>query len=449
MAKVLDWRVLEPADYIESKDKIIQHLTTASQHSSKIKLNTDSSFSEIEQEARRLALTGQIDERDDDFILMMMLAAAGGVEAVAYFPIQVLDELRGKSFRPESCDIEDLMASWDCHLRGRAMGSSCDQARHQKTLGSGNEAELLTELENGAPISASSVSGTAQILVTQASDVKVRLSSTYQALKHPLPFGGAKRPLDVGEQLLAEFPQMADQLQYLMSSLSLMAVSGQSCLTMDPILVTGRAGVGKTYFAKMLATLLQLPFHVHSVGGNSDNRSLKGTSMGWSTAEPCLPVRVIAQQKCPNPVIIIDEVEKASRGSMNGDVQETLLGFLEKETSEAYFDEGLGCTVNLSFVNWILTSNSSDKLTPQVRSRCQILNWQPPRPENVETLLWALQRKIAADAGLPLALIEPFPADTIAMLRGFYKNRGSIRCLRHVVGKLMLRDLTHPGRQLH
>jgi|GEM_PF-2034910 len=449
MACVTDWRVLEPADYPKLKDEIIKYLTTVSQHSSKIKLNTDSSFSEIEQEARRLALSGQIDERDDDFILMMMLAAAGGIKAVAYFPIQVLDELRRESLWPESCDIEDLMGSWDCHLRGRAMGSSRDQASQQKTLDSGNEAEILADLENGAPISTSSVSGMAQILVTQASDVKIRLSPTYQALKHPLPFGGAKRLLGVGEQLLAEFPQMAGQLQHLISSLAFMGTSGHSCPTIDPILVSGRAGAGKTYFAKRLATLLELPYHLHSVGGNSDNRSLKGTSMGWSTAEPCLPVRVIAQQKCPNPVIIIDEVEKASRGSMNGDVQETLLGFMEKETSRAYFDEGLGCTVNLSFVNWILTSNSSDKLTPQVRSRCQILNWLPPGPEHVENLVWVLQQKFAAEAGLPVAFIEPFPPNTIAMLRAFHKKSGNIRTLRHAVGKLMLRDLTHPGRQLH
>lgn len=117
MAYVPNWRVQGPQDLLNSKDEIIEYLTTASPHSSQIKLNTDSSFHDIEQEARRLALKGLIDERDDDFILMMMLAAAGGVEAVAYFPIQVLDEERKRQTHlMDICEAEALMKEWGHHL---------------------------------------------------------------------------------------------------------------------------------------------------------------------------------------------------------------------------------------------------------------------------------------------------------------------------------------------
>jgi hypothetical protein len=62
----------------------------------------------------------------------------------------------------------------------------------------------------------------------------------------------------------------------------------------------------------------------------SDNRLLEGTARGWRDAQPSWPLLVMQQSNSANPLLLVDEIDKAI-ASRNGDVKATLLAMLEAE----------------------------------------------------------------------------------------------------------------------
>ena len=55
----------------------------------------------------------------------------------------------------------------------------------------------------------------------------------------------------------------------------------------------------------------------------------------WYSAEPCHPFLAVAQGKSANPMVLIDEIEKAATRSDYGRLWDCLLGFLEPSLPNA------------------------------------------------------------------------------------------------------------------
>src|SRR3546814_11893923 len=113
------------------------------------------------------------------------------------------------------------------------------------------------------------------------------------------------------------------------------------CSRFRPCLVVGPPGCGKTRLARRIGQLTGTGSNLLSVGGSSDNRMLQGTARGWSTAEPSFPLLAIMRSEIANPLLIVDEIDKAVATSHNGSVANTLLGMLAPETAPRWPDHGL------------------------------------------------------------------------------------------------------------
>jgi ATP-dependent Lon protease len=90
-----------------------------------------------------------------------------------------------------------------------------------------------------------------------------------------------------------------------------------------------------------------------------------GTDRRWDSAEPCHAFLAIAQGKIANPLVLIDEIEKAATRTDYGRLWDCLLGFLEPETNARYPDPALQTNLDLSQVSYVATANSVD---PQAES---------------------------------------------------------------------------------
>ena len=183
----------------------------------------------------------------------------------------------------------------------------------------------------------------------------------YQPLSAPMPLRPV--PRDAGRRLgaLAEAaPAFAAPIAEIRRTLALAAHAGRLSPRLRPLLLVGAPGIGKTWFARRLAQALDLPFAGLNLGGATDNRCLQGTARGWSAATPAWPIAEMARLCVPNPLLFLDEVDKAGgQRENNGRAHDTLLAMIEPESAACWFDECLRTAADLRNVLWIMAANET------------------------------------------------------------------------------------------
>ncbi|MGI6423277.1 MAG: AAA family ATPase [Candidatus Dojkabacteria bacterium] len=142
------------------------------------------------------------------------------------------------------------------------------------------------------------------------------------------------------------------------------------------LLFLGLQGVGKTSIAKSIAQAMGRKFARVSLGAIGDVRTLRGTPRHEIDAEPGQIIKALVRTQSMNPVILIDEIEKASGnvGLLN-DVMAALLEILDPEQNSAFVDHYLDYPVNLSQVFFICTANNLGGLSAALLDRVEMIRF--------------------------------------------------------------------------
>ncbi|MBL8806180.1 MAG: AAA family ATPase [Rhodospirillales bacterium] len=235
----------------------------------------------------------------------------------------------------------------------------------------------------------------------------------FRILADPLPLWRSPVPPAVLAGVLeAEFPHLSGVVDEVARF-----IAGGAAASMRPILLIGLPGIGKDSLLRRAAELVKRPLGELDLAGTSDNRILRGTAKGWSSAHPSFPTTLCAQHQCPNPIVQLSELDRAGGNRRHGQVHEALLSLCEPTTRRRWFDEGLGTEVDLSDVAFAFTSNSTDDTPRPLLSRLRVFHLEPPGPEHVAAILQQAQRRFAAESNLPIESLPEFAPEVIDRLK--------------------------------
>lgn len=248
---------------------------------------------------------------------------------------------------------------------------------------------------------------------------------------------------DAIERLCLRFPNFAVPLDFLASDAALSNLCPKPVAELPPILLIGSGGVGKTAVARAIAEALGVPLTEISLGGVSGGFVLSGLDVGYSTGKPGRVFETLAMGEYANPVIVLDELDKASTDPRYP-VTSVLYTLLERLTARTFEDEAIGLKIDASKVQWIATANYEDAIEPALRSRFQV--FEVPLPTSDETV--QIARHIYSDtvaaapwgrlfpAVIEEAVLERFaelpPRDTKKILRAAF-GRAARAGRRHLV----------------
>lgn len=211
------------------------------------------------------------------------------------------------------------------------------------------------------------------------------------------------------DPLYEDCPNFTEVLDDLSRYLGL-ALAGGSNINVMPVLLLGDPGVGKTHFGKRLASVLGTEFEFISMNALSAGFVITGSSSSWKGAKCGKVAERLVRGKFANPVVLLDEVEKAT-GSTQSDPMAALYQLLEPETSRAFHDEFIDVDLDASQVFWVLTANSLEGIPPALLSRMAVYEVPTPTPEQAAGI--ARRVYLALLKELKLKDFEPTLADAV------------------------------------
>lgn len=182
--------------------------------------------------------------------------------------------------------------------------------------------------------------------------------------------------IDALDALREDCPNFDEVLDDLARYLRL-AHAGNRGFNLMPILLLGGPGVGKTHFAKRLARAMGTEFELISMNALSAGFVITGSSASWRGAKCGKVAERLVRGQFANPVVVLDEVEKAT-GSSQSDPLAALYQLLEPETAQAFRDEFIDVEIDASQICWVLTANSTEGIPAPLLNRMAV--YEVPAP---------------------------------------------------------------------
>jgi len=220
------------------------------------------------------------------------------------------------------------------------------------------------------------------------------LKSTYEKM---LKAGGTRLAVKLSgvpamESLYGEMPNFTEVLDDIRKHIALCASSNDP-LELPPMLLLGEPGIGKTHFGRRIAQLLATGFGFVSMSSMTAGWILSGASSQWKNAKPGKVFDTFLHGTYANPVMVVDEVDKAG-GDSQYDPLGALYSLLEHDTASRFIDEFIEIPIDASGVVWIATANDASRIPEPILNRMNVYEVQPPDEDGARRIAQSIYTEI-------------------------------------------------------
>jgi ATP-dependent Lon protease len=163
-------------------------------------------------------------------------------------------------------------------------------------------------------------------------------------------------------------------LEYL-ATMILMQKRGQDSISKAPILLlVGLQGVGKTTLAYSIAEALNRKFMRIAMGAIGSVLEIRGKTKAFPEAEPGQIIKALIRSGVTNPVILLDEIDKASgQEGLRSDVMAVLLEILDPKQNIEFRDHYIDYPIDLSQVLFICSANNLGTISAALLDRMEVI----------------------------------------------------------------------------
>jgi ATP-dependent Lon protease len=238
------------------------------------------------------------------------------------------------------------------------------------------------------------------------------LRATYERMLERGPERFQVKPSGVPEMaaLYELLPNFTEALDDLKRHVALAQDAGDG-LEVTPMLLLGPPGIGKTHFARQIADLLGTGMSLVPMSSMTAGWLLSGASSQWKGAKPGKVFEALVDGQYANPVIVVDEIDKASADAQY-DPLGALYGLLEHDTAQSFMDEFTEVAVDASQVIWIMTANDERCIPEPILNRMNVFEIDAPSLDQARSIARNLYASIRREHGWGSRFDEE-PADDV------------------------------------
>jgi hypothetical protein len=192
---------------------------------------------------------------------------------------------------------------------------------------------------------------------------------------------------DYCEELTERFPNFAEVTAFIRNQLAL-SEAGDQVLRIPPFMLVGGPGIGKTEYALTIASDFRTKLTVIDVSNAQTGSALTGSESFWSNSQPGALFNALMTGEMANPIVMLDEIDKARPGHSGYNPLAALHQLLEPRQARAFHDLSVPeLNIDASHVLWMATANNLEGLDQPIIDRFTVFHISDPSSEQMPAIV--------------------------------------------------------------